>query len=217
MQNIVIIDYGSGNIKSAARAFEKVIKDHNLDFQVVISNNPDDLTSASHIVLPGQGAFGDCISNLKSVSGMIEALETAVLSDKKPFLGICVGMQLLANKGFEHGEYDGLGWIDGNIVPIKPTDKALKIPHMGWNTVQWTQKNSPITKNLEKSDPHFYFVHSFMFESKEEDAVIGTTEYGQEVTAIIAKNNILGTQFHPEKSQDAGLTLIHNFLLWKPE
>jgi glutamine amidotransferase len=218
LQSVVVIDYGSGNIRSAAKAFEHVIADNQLDFDVVVSGKVEDVRSASHIVLPGQGAFQDCMKGLSAVPGMIEALEQTVLKDKKPFLGICVGMQLLATQGLEHGAYDGLGWIDGAVVPIQPTDKSLKIPHMGWNVVELTPAGAahPALKNQDKNEAHFYFVHSFMFESKEKESIYGISGYGGPVTAIIGRDNILGVQFHPEKSQKAGMTLLHDFLLWNP-
>lgn len=216
---IAIIDYGSGNLRSAAKAFEHVIAENNLNFQVLITNNADDVRRASHIVLPGQGAFGDCMNGLKSVEGMIEALEDVVLKGKTPFLGICVGMQLLANKGIEYGEHQGLGWIEGEVIPIpidtQDAENTMKIPHMGWNTVSFNDGLShPILKNQKKEGSHFYFVHSFMFKSKDQNHVIGTTNYGSNVTSIVAKANIVGVQFHPEKSQESGLQLLHDFLLW---
>ncbi|HPD83367.1 MAG: imidazole glycerol phosphate synthase subunit HisH [Alphaproteobacteria bacterium] len=216
-QSVVIIDYGSGNIRSAAKAFEHVITEHNLDFNVVVSGKAEEVGRASHIVLPGQGAFGDCMQGLQATGGMIAALEKAVLEDKKPFLGICVGMQLLATRGLEFGEHQGLGWIEGEVIPIKPNDKALKIPHMGWNVTDYPQgTNHPVLKNQEKNRSHFYFVHSFMFKCKEKDNVFGQTHYGGDVTAIVGKANMIGVQFHPEKSQEAGLTLLKDFLLWNP-
>lgn len=213
---VVIIDYGSGNLRSAAKAFEYVIAAHKLNFQVLVTNKAEDIRRASHIVLPGQGAFGDCMTGLQNVDGMIEALESAVLVDKTPFLGVCVGMQLLATRGLEYGEHQGLGWIAGDVVPITPADPSLKIPHMGWNTVEFTQGTAhPALKN-QKKDAHFYFVHSFMFKSKDQGNVLAKAEYGEDVTAIVAHANILGVQFHPEKSQEAGLQLLHDFLLWNP-
>lgn len=216
---VAIIDYGSGNLRSAAKAFEHVIAAHKLDFEVFITNQPGDIAKADRIVLPGQGAFGDCMTGLKALDGMIEALEQAVLKDKKPFLGICVGMQLLADKGLEHGEHDGLGWIAGQVVPIEPNDQYLKIPHMGWNTLEYTDQASdiaPFLKNNGKTPPYFYFVHSFMFESKDKVNILGTSHYGQNITGIVGKENILGVQFHPEKSQADGLALLTGFLRWTP-
>lgn len=210
-KQIVIIDYGSGNLRSVEKAFEKVIADHNLSFEVLVTADSTALQGASHIVLPGQGAFADCMAGLRAVSGMIEALENQVLTCKKPFLGICVGMQLLMEQGLEHGTHNGLGWLKGRVIPITPQDKALKIPHMGWNVVACDQPHFMI-KNQE-SDPHFYFVHSFMVELKEEHIVHGYAQYGDvSIPAIIAKNNIVGIQCHPEKSQEAGLQFLYDFL-----
>lgn len=223
-QTLAIIDYGSGNLRSAAKAFEHVIATENFPFDVKITSNAADIEAADRIVLPGQGAFGDCMSGLKSVEGMVSALEKAVLEDKKPFLGICVGMQLLADKGYEHGEHEGLGWIPGKVVPIEPNESSLKIPHMGWNTMEYTAENDENSQNFaiflkesnKKNDPYFYFVHSFMFESKEKAYVLGRTDYGGNVTALIGRANIIGAQFHPEKSQEDGLALLSAFLRWTP-
>lgn len=222
-ETVAIIDYGSGNLRSAAKAFEHVIEVGNLDFVVKVTSEAADIAAADRIVLPGQGAFGDCMQGLQSVQGMIEALEQAVLVHKKPFLGICVGMQLLGTRGLEHGAHEGLGWIEGDVVPIAPKDPTLKIPHMGWNTVEYTEYASEIapflrhTPNKKENNPHyFYFVHSFMFESKNKENVLGVGNYGDDVTAIIGKDNILGVQFHPEKSQQDGLALLDGFLRWTP-
>lgn len=216
---VTIIDYGSGNLRSAAKAFAHVIEQNNLNFEVRVSAKAEDVAAASHIVLPGQGAFGDCMAGLAAVPDMIEALEQAVLKDKKPFLGICVGMQLLASVGQEYGTHKGLGWIEGQVVPIEPNDESLKVPHMGWNICEFSTgamgaHTHPILTNIKESAPHYYFVHSFMFESKDEKNILGSAQYGGDVTAIVGKDNIIGTQFHPEKSQEAGLQLLHNFLLW---
>jgi glutamine amidotransferase len=215
---ILIIDYGSGNLRSAAKAFEHVIEQHDLNFEVLVSNKCEDVARASHIILPGQGAFGDCMQGLQGVTGMIEALEEAVLQNKTPFLGICVGMQLLATRGLEYGEHKGLNWIEGEVVPIEVADKSLKIPHMGWNVCEFNQgTDHPVLKsqkNTNKNESHFYFVHSFMFNCKDKSHVLGEVNYGGNVTAIIGRANIIGVQFHPEKSQEAGLALLHDFLLW---
>jgi len=214
---VAIIDYGSGNLRSAAKAFEHVVEENTLEFEVLITSDPEDLARASHIVLPGQGAFGDCMQGLSAVSGMVEALSKAVQQDKKPFLGICVGMQLLASMGLEYGSHEGLDWISGQVVPIEINDKALKIPHMGWNVVSFNQGiRHPVLKNQQKDGAHFYFVHSFMFKSEDTNNVLGHASYGGDVTAIVGRDNIIGVQFHPEKSQEAGLQLLHDFLLWNP-
>lgn len=217
LSKVVIVDYGSGNIRSAAKAFEAVIAAGALSAQVLVSDNPQDVSTADYVVLPGQGAFWDCMQGLSAVSGMIGALEEVVLEKKKPFLGICVGMQLLATRGLEFGNHDGLGWIAGEVVPIVPADKNLKIPHMGWNTLKIKDNSShPVLQDLSGTDPHFYFVHSFMFESEDNEHVLAQTDYGGPVTAVVAKANIVGVQFHPEKSHNAGLNLLRNFLLWNP-
>ena len=209
--SVLIIDYGSGNIRSAAKAFEKVIDDQGLDYDVVVSSAATDVERASHIVLPGQGAFGDCISNLRGVDGMIDALENAVLENKKPFLGICVGMQLLADKGFEGGEFDGLGWIEGSVKALNPDDESLKIPHMGWNELILENHAHPIFSGVETGD-HYYFVHSYFFDVQKPSELLAEFEYGGRAAAIIGRDNIIGVQFHPEKSHDNGLKLLSNFL-----
>jgi glutamine amidotransferase len=205
MKRVAIIDYGSGNLHSAAKAFERAGAGI---AEIIVTSDPAALKSASHIVLPGVGAFGDCKSGLEKVSGMIAALETEVLKNKKPFFGICVGMQLLATTGLEHGEHKGLGWIKGVVKKLEVT--GLKIPHMGWNNLQ--AKSHPVLKGLDGKD--VYFVHSYHLVPQEE-VVIGEVDYGGKVVAAIAKGNIFGTQFHPEKSQAAGLQLIKNFLEWQ--
>ncbi len=222
-ETILIIDYGSGNLRSAAKAFEHVIDAHGLDARVVVSGDADDVRGADRIVLPGQGAFRDCMDNLQGTDGMIAALEARVLHDGVPFLGICVGMQLLATRGMEHGVTAGLDWISGQVVPFN-IDPALKIPHMGWNTLippNSGQDNlHPVLRgsieSSAKSADHYYFVHSFMFECEYAHHILGLTDYGGLYPCAVGRDNIVGVQFHPEKSQDAGLALIHNFINWKP-
>ena len=210
---IAIIDYGSGNIHSAAKAFEKVTEDNNIPLRIVITDKPEVIKSSKAIVLPGQGAFGDCIDNLKNKSAIHDTLSESVLEQKKPFLGICVGMQLLADKGYEHGEHDGLGWIGGEVVPLKPRDKTLKIPHMGWNNISSTQTDmANMLLGSTLSQENFYFVHSFRYKIETQENIIATCDYGETFPAIIGKDNIIGCQFHPEKSQKAGLKFIQNFL-----
>lgn len=211
-ERVAIIDYGSGNLRSAAKAFERVIRDENLDYDVIVSNDAKEILKASRLVLPGQGAFGDCISGLTSKPDLHQALLDSVKEAKTPFLGICVGMQLLADKGFEHGEHEGLGWIAGSVRKMQPNDAALKIPHMGWNTIE-VKHTHPVLHHVKTGD-HFYFVHSFMFESKDSSDIVATTDYGGEFPAIVARDNVIGTQFHVEKSQEAGLRLIKGFLTW---
>ena len=210
---IAIIDYGSGNLRSAAKAFERVIHDENLKFKVVVTSRPDEIAAAKKIVLPGQGAFGDCMNGLKSRKGLYEIITKQVEDGGVPFLGICVGMQLLAEKGFEHGVHPGFGWIPGNVRKMELADETLKIPHMGWNTLQLLQSH-PALRHI-RGDDHFYFVHSFVFESKDINDIAATCDYGGNFTAIVARENVIGTQFHTEKSSDAGLRLIKGFLEWK--
>lgn len=221
-QTIAIIDYGSGNLRSAEKSFAHVIADQGLDARVIVSDKADEVASADRIVLPGQGAFGDCMAGLQAVPGMIAALDEAVLQKGRPFLGICVGMQLLATRGFEHGVHDGLGWIPGEVRPIVPGNKNLKIPHMGWNEIRCTPAGSQhsvlhsITESSDAEGIHFYFVHSFMVQSDNTDTVLAQADYGGPINAIIGRDNIIGMQFHPEKSQDAGLALIRDFINWQP-
>ena len=222
-ERVIIIDYGSGNLRSAAKAFEHVIANEAVNAEVVISNQADDVLKADRIVLPGQGAFGDCMENLQATTGMIEALEQRVLNDGKPFLGICVGMQLLATRGLEHGLTAGLDWIPGQVVPFD-IDQSFKIPQMGWNelilpTSGEQDNRHPLLrsiKTLGESPIHYYFVHSYMFECEYNHHVLGLTDYGGLYASIVGRDNIAGVQFHPEKSQDAGLRLIGDFLAWKP-
>ncbi len=189
---------------------------------VIITADPEKMRQADRLVLPGQGAFADCMAGLSSVPGMIEVLTERVIQNAVPFLGICVGMQLMATRGLEFGSHAGLGWIPGDVVKITPDDPSLKIPHMGWNDVVMSSSAlqhpimHSIIENIPETSPHFYFVHSFMFDCKEADHVLAYAEYGQRVTAIIGRDNMIGTQFHPEKSQQNGLALLSYFLNWKP-
>ncbi|MBI1300533.1 MAG: imidazole glycerol phosphate synthase subunit HisH [Alphaproteobacteria bacterium] len=216
-QTLAIIDYGSGNLRSAAKAFEHIAP----DLKINITNKPDDIAKADRIVLPGQGAFKDCKENLQSIDGMIEALEESVLQRGTPFLGICVGMQLLATRGLEHGVTSGLNWIEGEVVPIQPTDSTLKIPHMGWNelyTFSATQQQDNrhlVLRSIDSSE-NFYFVHSFMFKCRYNHHCLAMVDYGGMIPAIVGRDNIIGVQFHPEKSSAAGLKLLKNFLNWAP-
>lgn len=217
MQRVVIIDYGSGNLHSAAKAFERASRESGADAEIVVSARAEDVRAADRVVLPGVGAFADCRRGLEAVSGMHEALEEAVNGKGRPFLGICVGMQLLASRGLEFETTEGLGWIPGEVRAIEPDDPALKIPHMGWNTLDVVSPH-PLLDGIPTgaNGLHAYFVHSYHFMPEDQAAVAARTNYGGPVTAMIANRNVAGTQFHPEKSQTLGLALIANFLKWKP-
>jgi glutamine amidotransferase len=250
----VIIDYGSGNLHSAQKSFERAARENGDGTRIELTNSPEKIRQAARIVLPGVGAYADCLSGLEAIEGLHETLEEMVLQEKRPFLGICVGMQLMSTEGHEHGVTKGLGWIEGKVVPIKPNDPHLKIPHMGWNTLfecasdahtTSAQKLSTLGSDVEtggrteeaatvSSDKansihpvlegiplgpnglHAYFVHSYHFEVENPAHRLLVTEYGGEITAMVGRDNIIGTQFHPEKSQTLGLKLISNFLKWTP-
>ncbi len=210
-----IIDYGSGNLRSAAKAFERAAAEATPAGPVLVTAGPDRGRPAERIVLPGVGAFADCKAGLAAREGMIEALEDAVLRRGVPFLGICVGMQLMARVGHEHGEHEGLGWIDGEVAPLEPEDEALKVPHMGWNDLALEGEAHPVLEGLP-GDAHAYFVHSYGLTCSRPDEVFASVDYGGPVTAVAGRGNMVGTQFHPEKSQEVGLTVIGNFLRWQP-
>lgn len=214
MSKIVIVDYGSGNLRSAAKAFERAAADIGLKDAVSVSADAKDLASADRIVLPGVGAFGDCKRGLEALPGMIDALNEQVLEKKKPFFGICVGMQLMAEFGREHGEHRGLGWIKGVVEAILPADPSLKVPHMGWNELQFAREHPLFAGLGEARDA--YFVHSYQLKAANPADVIATVEYGGPIVAAVGRDNIVGTQFHPEKSQANGLSIIANFLRWRP-
>ena len=210
---IAIIDYGSGNLRSAAKAFERAGRDAGLVADVLVTSDPDALRTAERIVLPGVGAFGDCRAGLDAIPGMVEALEEAVRREAKPFFGICVGMQLMAERGLEHGVHKGLGWLKGDVVKIEPSDPSLKIPHMGWNELE-VVNGHPLLEDMPAT--HAYFVHSYAFAVSDHSVLVARVDYGGPVTAMVARDNMVGTQFHPEKSQALGLALIGNFLKWRP-
>ncbi|MGQ9364871.1 imidazole glycerol phosphate synthase subunit HisH [Azospirillum sp. ST 5-10] len=214
MATVALIDYGSGNLRSAAKAVERAAAEAGLPCNVLVTADADAVRRADRIVLPGVGAFADCKRGLDAVPGMRDALEEAVIRGGRPFLGICVGMQLMAARGLEHGVHEGLGWIDGEVVPLEPADPALKIPHMGWNDLVLL-RDHPVLRNLP-ADAHGYFVHSYRFRCADPATELARVDYGGPVTAVIGRANLVGTQFHPEKSQAAGLTLIANFLTWTP-
>jgi glutamine amidotransferase len=207
-----IIDYSSGNLHSARKAFEKISVVNKLG-SVVVTSNPKVISSADRLVLPGDGAFPSCKSELMS-SEAYEAMIYNVVERSKPFLGICVGMQLMAMKGYEYQQTEGLGWIDGEVHKINPEDKSLKIPHMGWNTLN-IENDHPIFNGIQNGD-HVYFVHSFQMMIKKKEQRLAYTDYGTDITAVVGRENILGLQFHPEKSGHIGLKMIENFLSWSP-
>lgn len=224
---VAVIDYGSGNLRSVAKALERVSMGH----AIRITSDPGDVAAAGHLVLPGVGAFGDCMRGLSAIPGMIQALEKRALEDRGPFLGICVGMQMLLERGFEHGEHKGLGWIKGEVVrlevasgeervaseeeqaysPPATRHPPLKIPHMGWNDLFLEQPQHPLLSGIASGD-HAYFVHSYRARCADEREVLATADYGGKIAAVIGRDNLMGTQFHPEKSQAAGLRLLANFL-----
>jgi imidazole glycerol-phosphate synthase subunit HisH len=210
---VALIDYGSGNLRSAEKALARAAAERGLDRQIVVTSDPAIAAKADRIVLPGVGAFADCMRGLKALPGMVEALGDAVLTRGTPFLGICVGMQLLASVGREFGDHAGLGWIPGEVVKMTPADPALKIPHMGWNELALTPH--PLFAGLEPGT-HAYFVHSYVIRPSDPAHVLATTEYGGTIAAAVGRGTIVGTQFHPEKSQAAGLTILGNFLTWAP-
>jgi glutamine amidotransferase len=214
---VAIVDYGSGNLHSAAKAFERAAHDAGLDQPIVVTQDPGVVARADRVVLPGVGAFADCRRGLDAVAGMVEALEEAVHRRGRPFFGICVGMQLLAERGREYEVTDGLGWIPGEVDRITPTDPGLKIPHMGWNTLNIARAH-PLVDGLSfgPQGQHAYFVHSYQLKPSQRADLVAEADYGGAVTAIVGRDNIVGTQFHPEKSQRLGLALIANFLKWKP-
>jgi imidazole glycerol-phosphate synthase subunit HisH len=215
--SVAIVDYGSGNLHSAAKAFERAAHDSGLNEAIVVTQDPAVVAKADRVVLPGVGAFADCRRGLDAVDGMVEALEEAVHRRGRPFFGICVGMQLLAERGREYEVTDGLGWIPGEVDRITPNDPGLKIPHMGWNTLNVARPH-PVLGNLPFGPQglHAYFVHSYELKPAQRADLVADADYGGAVTAIVARDNIVGTQFHPEKSQRLGLALIANFLHWQP-
>ncbi|MGQ0583940.1 MAG: imidazole glycerol phosphate synthase subunit HisH [Reyranella sp.] len=211
---VAIVDYGSGNLRSAAKAFERAAREAGTHERVLVTSNPREVAEADRIVLPGVGAFADCRAGLYGVPGMVEALQREVIERAKPFLGICVGMQLMATRGVEYGIHAGLDWIAGDVVRIEPGKDHLKIPHMGWNELRELKPHALLAGIAERD--HAYFVHSFQLKASRPETVLGIVDYGGSVTAMVGRDNLAGTQFHPEKSQATGLRLIANFLRWKP-
>ena len=215
--SVAIVDYGSGNLHSAAKAFERAARDVGLNQPIVVTNDPGVVVAADRVVLPGVGAFADCRRGLDAVGGMVAALEEAVRRKGRPFFGICVGMQLLAERGREYEVTPGLGWIAGEVDRIAPSDPHLKIPHMGWNTLTVIRPHKLVDGlALGPAGRSAYFVHSYELKLAQRADLVAEADYGGPITAIVARDNIFGTQFHPEKSQRFGLALIANFLQWKP-
>ncbi|KFB08495.1 imidazole glycerol phosphate synthase subunit HisH [Nitratireductor basaltis] len=214
---VAIIDYGSGNLRSATKAFERAARESGLDATIDLTADPSAVASADRVVLPGVGAYADCRRGLASVSGMEEALNEAVIAKARPFLGICVGMQLMSERGLEKEVTEGFGWIAGDVQEMQPADPNLKIPQIGWNTIH-VKHSHPLFNDIPTGPDglHAYFVHSYHLAAKQPEQILATTNYGGPVTAAVARDNLVGTQFHPEKSQTLGLALIANFLKWKP-
>jgi imidazole glycerol-phosphate synthase subunit HisH len=211
---VAIVDYGSGNLCSAAKAFQRAAADQRMRAEIKVTSAPEVVAAADFIVLPGVGAFAECRRGLGAVPGLEEALHEAVRLRARPFLGICVGMQLLAEAGREFETVRGLGWVRGEVVPIEPRDPDLKIPHMGWNEIE-PQAAHPLLTGLG-AGAHAYFVHSYHLRLGDAANLVASTDYGGMLTAVVGRDNVVGTQFHPEKSQEAGLRLIGNFLRWRP-
>jgi glutamine amidotransferase len=226
--SVAIIDYGSGNLRSAAKALERAARDIGYSGNITVTSSPRDVAAAERIVLPGVGAFADCRRGLNAVPGMVDALTDAVITHGRPFLGICVGMQLMATNGFEHGQTTGLDWIGGSVVALSPGADAdadmpggtgFRIPHMGWNDLDIHAVDHPVLAATARRNPderHAYFVHSYHLQCDDPKHVLATVSYGQRVTAVVGRDNLIGTQFHPEKSQALGLAFIAAFLSWKP-
>jgi glutamine amidotransferase len=215
--SVAIIDYGSGNLHSAAKAFERAAREEGLGESIVVTRDPEKVARADRVVLPGVGAFADCRRGLDAVDGMVEALNDSVRERGRPFLGICVGMQLMAERGREYEVTQGLGWIPGDVERIVPTDADLKIPHMGWNTLD-ARRPHPVLDGIALGPQglHAYFVHSFQLRPTVRSDLIAEADYGGPVTAVVGRGTMVGTQFHPEKSQRLGLRLLANFMRWKP-
>ena len=211
--SIAIIDYGSGNLRSVAKALEAAAENSNINSKIIVTSDVKLIKQSDKIVLPGQGSFRDCYLGIKKISGLHEALNELVLVKKKPILGICVGMQLFAKTGYESQETKGFGWVDGEVKKINNINKKIKLPHTGWNQIEL--KNDCFLFSNIKNKSHFYFIHSYEFITKEKEHVTATTNYNSSIIASIVKDNIVGTQFHPEKSQKNGLVILENFLNWK--
>ncbi|ESZ00727.1 imidazole glycerol phosphate synthase subunit HisH [Mesorhizobium sp. LNHC209A00] len=214
---VAIIDYGSGNLRSATKAFERAAREAGIAAEIDLTADADRVRTADRIVLPGVGAYADCAAGLRAVEGMWEAVEDVAIAKGRPFLGICVGMQLMSERGLEKTVTNGFGWISGDVKEITPSDSALKIPQIGWNTIELRHKH-PLFSGIPTGETglHAYFVHSYHLDARKPDEVLAVADYGGPVTATVARDNLAGTQFHPEKSQALGLALITNFLRWRP-
>ncbi|ACM24850.1 imidazole glycerol phosphate synthase subunit HisH [Agrobacterium rhizogenes] len=214
---VAIIDYGSGNLRSATKAFERAAREAGIDAEIDLTDDAERVASADRIVLPGVGAYADCRRGLGAVSGMAEAVIDVVEHKARPFLGICVGMQLMSSRGLEKTITQGFGWIKGDVKEMTPSDPSLKIPQIGWNTLDLRHPHALFDGIPTGPDGlHAYFVHSYHLAADHADDVIATTGYGGAMTAFVGRDNMAGSQFHPEKSQKLGLALIANFLRWKP-
>lgn len=215
--SLAIVDYGSGNLHSAHKALERAATAADFKGKIKVTSDPEDVLAADRLVLPGVGAFADCRRGLEAVPGLLEALTEATQIKARPFLGICVGMQLMAARGLEHETTQGFGWIDGEVAALEPNDPKLKIPHMGWNTLD-IHIAHPVLAGIPAGPDgwHAYFVHSYGFRAVPASSLVAATDYGGKVTAMVGRDNMIGTQFHPEKSQGLGLALLANFLRWRP-
>ncbi|WP_137388390.1 imidazole glycerol phosphate synthase subunit HisH [Rhodoligotrophos defluvii] len=214
---VAIVDYGSGNLRSAHKAFERAAREHEVAAEVVVTGDPREVAAADRVALPGVGAFADCRAGLLAIDGMWQTLDEVVRVRARPFIGICVGMQLMAERGLEYGTWEGFGWISGDVARIEPKDPGLKVPHMGWNTLTEIRPH-PILEGIPLGPDglHAYFVHSYELAARDRGQVVAETDYGGPVVAVVARDTVFGTQFHPEKSQRLGLKLIGNFLRWRP-
>ena len=215
--SLVIIDYGSGNLRSAQKAFTRAAAEAGAQAAIVVSSDPNRVARADRLVVPGVGAFADCMEGLASTGGMLEALHTAVVDRGVPMLGVCVGMQLFATRGLEHRVTEGLDWVPGDVRRLAVANGSLKVPHMGWNVLE-AERSHPVLEGIPLGEDgwHAYFVHSYVLEASEASHVVARAEHGEPFAAIVARDNIVGTQFHPEKSQRLGLKLLQNFLTWSP-
>ena len=209
---VAIVDYGSGNLRSAAKAFERAAEG---GARILVTADPDAIRGAERVVLPGVGAFADCMRGLAALPGMVAALREVAIERRRPVLGICVGMQLMAERGLEHGTHAGLGWLEGEVTAIAQADASLRVPHMGWNQLEIRAAAHPVLRGIAEG-AHVYFVHSYAMACRRARDVLATADYGGPLAAVVGRDNLVGTQFHPEKSQASGLRLIANFLSWNP-